>query len=151
MVDRESDVTKPRTPEEKRIRVFVYVALFVVVTVAVGIPAWRGYAEFQRQMILTNREMIVRDLNLLAQEVFLYRDETNENAQPRGTYQGYVLPEGLKQNSNGEYAVTVESANKVVLFAKSRVTEGAVKVMVDSTGEATNWEFSGRLGEGGKR
>lgn len=138
---------EPITGSSRTIKILLWVILGLVLTVAIvfGVAVWFGYSTFQKEMVKANKEAMIRDLNSLAAEVYKYRLNKLSVGRATASYEGYELPEGLRQSENAEYSAVVEGPDKVLLTAKSKAKIGFIKVIVGADGKLHEWIFEGKL------
>lgn len=109
--------------------------------VAIAIAA--GIAAMSSNNVLSNRDAIIGDINLISSEAFSYRSKPSRMGGGDGSYIGYRISSALRVTDNASYTVTA-SANSITIVAVSTQYSGnSITALVDAEGKPGGWTFAG--------
>jgi hypothetical protein len=109
--------------------------------VAIAIAA--GIAAMSTNNVLSNRDSIISDINLISSEAYAYRSKPSAVGGGSGSYLGYRISSALRSTGNATYTVTA-AANSVIIVANSReYTGNSITAVVDAQGRPGAWTFKG--------
>lgn len=99
----------------------------------------------QAQSVQDNRDQIIKDLSLLALDIYQYRLLPRQMSGGGGTYLGYGLPREMSKTDDASYSVAVKD-HEVAIHAQSTIYPSAsVEVTVDTTGRLVWWNYAGEF------
>ena len=129
--------------------VFVFggMVTFLVAITSVPVSIARAITERsmkEAQAIASNKDMIINDLNFLADNARQYRILPKAMGGGSGSYDGFVLSADLASTPHATYSLASVEATRIKLLARSALySDCTVSVEVDANGSLWGWTYAG--------
>ncbi|MBI4417460.1 MAG: DUF4190 domain-containing protein [Ignavibacteriales bacterium] len=114
-------------------------ALLIIILVIVGILSFAGIMIFETAAIKMQERAIEAHLHALAREASAWRLE-------RGTYEGFTIPDELKDTDHESYSARV-SRDEIMFRGSATNRRGSIEVTMDRDGNLTDWSYFGAFAE----
>lgn len=111
--------------------------IIIGVAIAVGISLFTGTS------VKANRDAIINDLMNIAQYANRYRLRPEPLGGGGRTYNGFNLPQNLRENENADYSNYTVTPQSITFTAVSKFGYGTISVLIDSLGNTGNFTFTG--------
>jgi hypothetical protein len=98
-----------------------------------------------RQAVQSNRDLMVKELNLLALDIYQYRLLPREFSGGNASYRGYRLPVEQAKTQNASYSASVEDEAVTIHGQSALYPSAAIDVKVDSKGRLASWAYFGKF------
>jgi outer membrane lipoprotein-sorting protein len=96
-----------------------------------------------RRRIQSNSDAIYNDLSNIAAHAYMYRVRSSPTYVNQ-SYAGYVIPEKMRSNENGDYFAEVISADTLKLVGRSRTnSQNTITVFHDKDGKSSPRVYTG--------
>jgi hypothetical protein len=120
--------------------------MIILGVIIVGIAIAVGISLFFGTSVTSNRDAIVNDMLNIGQYAYRYKLRPEPLGGGGRSYIGLFLPADLADNDNAKY--TYETTPSVVtLTATSKFGYGTVVVLLDSTGNTSNFTYTGNFSQ----
>jgi hypothetical protein len=106
---------------------------------------WKTLSEIVKETAHQNidRSAIINDINNLAAHAYQYFIRPISMAGGGGKYINYTIPSKVSSNENATYSAIVKSEFEVEFLATSSNGRGTVTVLLDGTGQLSQWKYTG--------
>ena len=138
----------PRIKEHQRTnkagKTFLIVGGIVVLIVTgwlVSLTLTDALKQAHESQVWSNKDAIVNDLYNLAADAYQYKNRPSPEEGGDGSYKGYELPQGRRENENGSYKV-ISFPDSIVIEGKSVMEYGSVTVTVGIDGKCYYWRYT---------
>lgn len=119
--------------------------MIILGVIIVGIAIAVGIAQFGSGSISSAKDSLVNDLNNLSINAFQYKSLPRSMGGGSGSYVGYTIPQKLRTNEDGTFAVSSATASRVTFLATSGIGYGTITVICDSMGQLGSFTYSGEF------
>jgi len=99
---------------------------------------------FGATSVQSNKDAIVEDIQNLSVDALAFRSRPTAMGGGSGSFTGYAIPAKLVSNENATYTTTV-AAQSVTFVALSGQGYGSITTVLDSTGQLSNYTYSGQF------
>jgi hypothetical protein len=121
------------------------ILMIILGVIIVGIAIAVGIAQFGSGSISSSKDALVNDLNNLSINAFQYKSLPRSMGGGSGSYVGYTIPQKLRTNEDGTFAVSGATASRVTFLATSGIGYGTITVICDSMGQLGSFTYSGQF------